>query len=137
MAATQRACPLMERKEVERRIALDPLDFRLLNAFVAIDRERHVGRAADALGMSQPTVSTLLARLRQAAGDPLFIRSAQGMQPTALARAWAEPVASALAALESALNTAQRCSKCKFQIADCGRDCGCFQDPGLPAMRHA
>lgn len=86
---------------MERRIALDQLDFRLLNAFIAIFRERHVGRAADALGMSQPTMSTLLARLRQVSGDPLFIRSAQGMQPTALAREWATPVATAL---ESALN---------------------------------
>jgi DNA-binding transcriptional LysR family regulator len=94
----------MERRQVERRIALDQLDFRLLNAFVAVYRERHVGRAADGLGMSQPTVSTMLARLRHVAGDPLFIRSAQGMQPTALAREWAEPVASALAAFEAALN---------------------------------
>ncbi|HSV50669.1 MAG TPA: LysR family transcriptional regulator [Burkholderiaceae bacterium] len=89
---------------MERRVALDQLDFRLLNAFVAVYRERHVGRAADALGMSQPTVSTLLARLRHVAGDPLFIRSAQGMQPTALAREWAEPVATALAAFAAALN---------------------------------
>lgn len=89
---------------MERRIALEQLDFRLLNAFVAVFRERHVGRAADALGMSQPTVSTLLARLRRVAGDPLFIRSAQGMQPTAVARKWAEPVAAALITFESALN---------------------------------
>lgn len=94
----------MEGSKVEGRIALDQLDFRLLNAFVAVYREQHVGRAADALGMSQPTVSTLLARLRQVCGDPLFIRSARGMQPTALAREWAAPVASALAALESTLN---------------------------------
>ncbi len=93
---------------MERRIALDQLDFRLLNAFVAVFRERHVGRAADALGMSQPTVSTLLARLRHVAGDPLFIRSAQGMQPTALAREWAEPVAVALKAFEAALNAPSR-----------------------------
>jgi len=93
---------------MERRIALDQLDFRLLNAFVAVFRERHVGRAADALGMSQPTVSTLLARLRHIAGDPLFIRSAQGMQPTPLAREWAEPVATALKAFEAALNAPSR-----------------------------
>ena len=67
-------------------------------------RERHVGRAADALGMSQPAVSTQLARLRGIAGDPLFVRNAQGMQPTPLAREWATPVAGALAALEQALN---------------------------------
>lgn len=65
-------------------------------------------RVADALGMSQSTVSTLLARLRHIAGDPRFIRSAQGMQPTALAREWAEPVAAALMAFEPALNAPAR-----------------------------
>lgn len=94
----------LESEHMERRIALEHLDFRLLNAFVAVFRERHVGRAADTLGMSQPTVSTLLARLRQIAGDPLFVRSAQGMQPTAVARKWAEPVAAAMIAFEAALN---------------------------------
>ena len=54
--------------------------------------------------MSQPAVSTQLARLRGIAGDPLFVRNAQGMQPTPLAREWATPVAGALAALEQALN---------------------------------
>ena len=41
--------------------------------------------------MSQPAVSTQLARLRGIAGDPLFVRNAQGMQPTPLAREWATP----------------------------------------------
>lgn len=90
---------------MERHIALDQLDFRLLKVFVTILREKHVGRAADTLGMSQPTVSTLLARLRKIAGDPLFVRGAQGMQPSALARRWAGPVTSALEALELAVNT--------------------------------
>ena len=87
-----------------RNIKLEQLDFRLLKVFIAMLRERHVGRAADALGMSQPAVSTQLARLRGIAGDPLFVRNAQGMQPTPLAREWATPVAGALAALEQALN---------------------------------
>ncbi|WDD91940.1 LysR family transcriptional regulator [Burkholderia sp. FERM BP-3421] len=87
-----------------RHVALEQLDFRLLKVFVTLYRERHVGRAADLLGMSQPAVSTLLARLRQIAGDPLFTRSAQGMQPSALACQWADPIATALGALESALN---------------------------------
>ena len=89
---------------MERPISLDQLDFRLLNVFVAIFREGHVGRAADALGMSQPVVSTQLARLRRIAGDPLFVRTARGMQPSALALRWSGPVASALQALERALN---------------------------------
>ena len=73
-----------------RNIKLEQLDFRLLKVFIAMLRERH-GRAADALGMSQPAVSTQLARLRGIAGDPLFVRNAQGMQPTPLAREWATP----------------------------------------------
>jgi DNA-binding transcriptional LysR family regulator len=47
--------------------------------------------------MSQPTVSRILARLRQHFGDPLFVRAGQRMQPTARALELAEPLAAVLA----------------------------------------
>lgn len=57
-------------------------DLNLLRVLVALERTRHVTRAAEALGMSQSGFSTALARLRRHSGDPLFVRSAQGMAPT-------------------------------------------------------
>lgn len=89
---------------MERHITLEQLDFRLLKAFLTLLEVRHVGRAADVLGMSQPAMSMLLARLRQVSGDALFVRGHRQMQPTPLARRWAQPVRFALTGLERALN---------------------------------
>ncbi|MCZ7653246.1 MAG: LysR family transcriptional regulator [Rhodocyclaceae bacterium] len=64
-------------------------DLNLLRVVVALYDAGSVSRAAQALGMSQPAMSAALARLRQAFGEPLFVRSARGMSPTARARALA------------------------------------------------
>ncbi len=42
-----------------------------------------VGKAAQALGISQPAVSARLRRLAEAAGGPLFVRTPTGLRPTA------------------------------------------------------
>lgn len=89
---------------MERRITLDQVDFRLLGAFVAVYDHQHVSRAADSLGVSQSTLSGMLASLRRLSGDPLFLRSGRGMQPSALAREWIEPIRSSMLHLERTLN---------------------------------
>ena len=43
---------------------------------------RSVTRAAQQLGQKQPTVSIWLGQLRHHFGDPLFVRTPEGMQPT-------------------------------------------------------
>jgi DNA-binding transcriptional LysR family regulator len=58
------------------------LDVRMLRLFEALYTARSVTRAAEQLGLSQPTVSIGLARLRKHYGDPLFVRIAEGMVPT-------------------------------------------------------
>jgi DNA-binding transcriptional LysR family regulator len=58
------------------------LDLNLLKVLDALLREQHVSRAAQALHLSQPATSSALARLREALGDPLLVRTARGMQPT-------------------------------------------------------
>lgn len=79
------------------------LDLNLLRVFDAVLRERGVTAAAGRLGLTQPAVSNALARLRAHFGDPLFIRTSEGMDATPFARGVAEPVRQALALLESAL----------------------------------
>lgn len=59
-------------------------------------REGNLTRTAELLGMTQPTVSRALARLRRHFGDPLFVRSGQRMQATARALELAGPVAAVL-----------------------------------------
>lgn len=57
-------------------------DLNLLAIAAAIDEARSVTRAAQALGMSQPGLSTALARLRDHFGDPMFVRTSRGMEAT-------------------------------------------------------
>ena len=58
------------------------LDLNLLRIAVAVLDAGSVSAAARNLGISQPTASSALARLRVMVGDPLFIKTSRGMQPT-------------------------------------------------------
>lgn len=68
------------------------IDLNLLVAFDALMQERHVGRAAARVFIGQPAMSHALARLREALGDPLFVRAGNRMEPSALALALAPRV---------------------------------------------
>src|SRR5690349_20564679 len=58
------------------------LDLNLLRVLVAMRQAGTVSAAAERLGLSQPATSLALKRLRVALGDPLFVRTGAGMQPT-------------------------------------------------------
>lgn len=79
------------------------IDLNLLAAFDALMNERNVTRAAIQVGVSQPAMSAALSRLRKLLGDPLFLRSADGLLPTPRARELAEPISQALRQLEATL----------------------------------
>lgn len=66
-------------------------DLNLLPIALAIFEERSVSAAARKLDMSQPAVSTALNKLRAALGDPLFVKTGRGMQPTPRAYTLIEP----------------------------------------------
>lgn len=80
---------------------LKRLDLNLFKVFDAIYRERNLTRAAARLSVTQPAVSNALARLRDSLGDPLFVKTSAGMQPTAYADSAFGQVSSALMALDS------------------------------------
>lgn len=79
------------------------LDLNLLRLFDAVYRTGNVSRAAEVLDLTQPAASQGLSRLRTLIHDPLFTRTARGMQPTPKAQRLAGPVRQALATLEQAL----------------------------------
>ena len=79
------------------------LDLNLLRAFDAVLRDKSVTAAAARLDLTQPAVSNALARLRGLFGDPLFVRTPRGMNPTPLAQELAGPVRQALGLIEAAL----------------------------------
>jgi LysR family nod box-dependent transcriptional activator len=61
------------------------LDLNLLVALDALLEERHVGRAAERMHVSQPTMSVALAKLRAHYGDELLIRDGRGLAVTPFA----------------------------------------------------
>jgi DNA-binding transcriptional LysR family regulator len=84
-------------------IDLHKFDLNLLAVFDALMREQHVGRAGELLGLTQPAVSHALGRLRHLLDDPLFVRHAKGIRPTARAAALADAIAPALRILRVSL----------------------------------
>jgi DNA-binding transcriptional LysR family regulator len=72
------------------------LDLNLLFVFQALLSERHVGRAAQRLALTQSAASHALRRLRAMFGDPLFVRHPKGVEPTARALALAPRIAEML-----------------------------------------
>jgi DNA-binding transcriptional LysR family regulator len=63
------------------------MDLRLLRYFVAVAEERHVGRAAARLHMTQPPLSRALKQLEADLGTVLLHRTPTGVTPTAAGEA--------------------------------------------------
>ena len=82
---------------------LQQIDLNLLLVFDTLMQERNLSRAAARLHKSQPAVSNGLSRLREQLGQPLFRRTAKGLEPTAEAVALHRPVRQALALLQSGI----------------------------------
>ncbi len=80
------------------------IDLNLLIVLDAIFSEGGITRASHKLHLTQPAVSHALARLRDAFGDPLFVREGRAMVPTPRARQLMLPVRSALRSLQIGLN---------------------------------
>lgn len=80
------------------------IDLNLLRVFDALIELRSVTKAADRLGLTQSAISHALGRLRQAVGDPLFVRQPAGLQPTARALEMAPGIRQGFAQLRGALS---------------------------------
>ena len=70
---------------------INEIDLRLVDAtilmvFLGCMRHRKATTVAREMGLTQPAVSHALKRLRKLYDDPLFLRRAHGLEPTALAR---------------------------------------------------
>jgi len=79
-----------------RELNLASVDLNLLPALEALLRRRHVTRAAEDVGMSQPAMSHILARLRDVLGDQLLVRGSSGLALTHRAEELAPRVAAVL-----------------------------------------
>lgn len=71
---------------------LAQIDLNLLVSLDALLTERHVTRAAERVGLSQPAMSSALVRLRVMFGDELLVRVGREYQLTELALELREPL---------------------------------------------
>lgn len=79
------------------------VDLNLLLVFEAVYKTGSVSKAAQSLGMSQPTLSNALNRLRTQFADRLFVRADRGVRPTPFAAGLAGSITEALNTLRSGL----------------------------------
>ncbi|WP_210527245.1 LysR family transcriptional regulator [Rubellimicrobium arenae] len=82
-------------------------DLNLLRVLDALLREGSTTAAGRRVGLSQPAVSAALARLRDALGDPLFVRRGPRLDATDYARSLAEPLRQHLDSLQRLLSGPQ------------------------------
>src|ERR1700712_1149680 len=99
---------MMVASSVDTDATLGELDVRWLRLFEQVYATRSVTRSAELLGQSQPTVSIWLGKLRERLGDPLFVRSADGMLLTPRAQAVIGAVRETLRALRQIAETEVR-----------------------------
>lgn len=84
-----------------KEIDFHQLDGQILRTFLVILEESSVSRAAERLEVTQSAVSHTLAKLRRIFGDPLFVRSGQGLTPTETALSLKAPARDVLNRLKS------------------------------------
>jgi DNA-binding transcriptional LysR family regulator len=84
---------------------LRSVDLNLLVALDALLTERHVTRASERVGLSQPAMSNALNRLRGMFGDELLVRTATGMKATPRANELVEPLRQLLRQVERVLES--------------------------------
>ncbi|GGY59019.1 LysR family transcriptional regulator [Bacterioplanes sanyensis] len=82
---------------------IDRIDLNLLVYLDVLLRERSVTKAAQLLGITQPAMSNGLRRLRELFGDPILVRTSEGMTPTERAQELQPVIRKALGELEAAL----------------------------------
>ena len=88
-----------------RTTQLQRVDLNLLVALAALLEERHVSRAADRIGLSQPATSRALQRLRHTLDDELLVRTGNGYELTPRAERIQRELAGILPRLEILFGT--------------------------------
>ena len=88
---------------MNERMNLATFDLNLLKVLNALLTERHITRAAEQLGRSQPAVSNALQRLRHSLGDELLVRTPSGFALTPRASLLRQPLHDLLALVDGAV----------------------------------
>tara|TARA_R110002096_G_scaffold420745_2_gene626036 strand:+ start:12387 stop:13334 length:948 start_codon:yes stop_codon:yes gene_type:complete len=92
---------------------LRELNFKLLTVFDSVMRNRSISNAAKELGISQPSVSSQLARLRVVLDDDLFIRISNGVLPTTFSESLHPYVCTVLQSLQYGIDQSRKFDQAK------------------------
>ena len=87
------------------------LELRLVRAFLAVAEERHFGRAAVRLHVSQPALSRQIRDLEVRVGGALFERRSSGVRLTDAGRVFLTEAELIVAHADRALDRAQRAAR--------------------------
>jgi DNA-binding transcriptional LysR family regulator len=116
------------------------LDLNLLVALEALLEDRNVTRAGERINMSQPTMSSALARLRLHFGDELLVRSGRRYQLTPAAERLLPTVQEALRQVERTLTRTLEfdplTSARRFSVALSGYSIAVLSEPLLRQVRE-
>lgn len=96
------------------------MDFRQLSYFVAVAEERHLGRAAERLHLSQPPLTRHIKALEADLGVQLFIRTPRGMVLTDAGETLLKDAHAILGMLRSAADRAHRSGRGQTGRLDVG-----------------
>lgn len=88
-----------------QKINMSAIDAQKLRLLVAVYDARSISKAAAEFDLNQSTVSHTLERLREAIGDPLFVKAGRGIEPTETLDAIVPRVRSILAEIEGLIVT--------------------------------
>jgi len=88
------------------------LELRHLRYFAAMVEHESIGRAAEALDLTQPALSRQLRDLEGEIGLPLFTRTSRGVVPTLAGEALAREIRSVLRMADGLASEAQRAVRC-------------------------
>lgn len=91
------------------------LDINLLVALDALLNEGSVAKAAERMNLSAPAMSRTLTRIREATGDPVFVRAGRGLVPTPRALAMRERVRALVQEAEALLGPGEAASPSTFE----------------------
>jgi DNA-binding transcriptional LysR family regulator len=87
------------------------MDLRLLHSFQLLAEQGHYGRAARALGISQPALTRQIHQLEEEVGAPLLARGRHGAQLTPVGRLFAGEVVPLLRHADQVLQRGQRAAR--------------------------
>ncbi len=96
------------------------MDLRQLNYFMAVAEERHLGRAAQKLHLSQPPLTRHIHALERELGAALFVRTPRGMELTQAGAALLDDARAIRTLTDQARERAQRAGRGQVGRLDLG-----------------